>query len=196
MSKIRKLTNPSATGPKKTATEQSPGLTQLSPQRRGPSPKSLRLLGLPHPVAENPNTRDILHPPLTRCLQTANITFSTLDLPSGNPFTPTVKELFREGISSHTCDRRGTKTYIHNAFPSYKIEAGFSEDDLLWKPLQGEVPTDEDIRSKKVIDDVFGSGDSTWISITSHSGEIASILRGESFPFTRSVCLNWRMSGC
>jgi broad specificity phosphatase PhoE len=125
--------------------------------------------------------------PLTRCLQTANITFSTLDLPSGKPFIPTVKELFREGISGHTCDWRGTKTYIHYAFPSYKIEAGFSEDDLLWKPLQGEVSTDEDIRSKKVIDDVFGSDDSTWISITSHSGEIASILRGESLFFLQNV---------
>jgi broad specificity phosphatase PhoE len=125
--------------------------------------------------------------PLTRCLQTANITFSTLDLPSGKPFIPTVKELFREGISGHTCDRRGTKTYIHNAFPSYKIEAEFSEDDLLWKPLQGEVPTDEDIRSKKVIDDVFGNDDSTWISITSHSGEIASILRGEPLSFFRNL---------
>ena len=98
-----------------------------------------------------------------------------------------MKELFREGISGHTCDRRGTKTYIHNAFPSYKIEAGFSEDDLLWKPLQGELPTDEDIRSKKVIDDVFGSDDSTWISITSHSGEIASILRGESLTFLQNL---------
>jgi len=116
---------------------------------------------------------------LTRCLQTANITFSGLKLPSRQPFIPTVKELFREGISGHTCDRRGTKTYIHDAFHAYKIEAGFSEDDLLWKADQGEVPTDEDIRSKKALDSVFGSDDSTYISITSHSGEIASILRGK-----------------
>ncbi|PMD62443.1 phosphoglycerate mutase family protein [Hyaloscypha bicolor E] len=115
--------------------------------------------------------------PLTRCLQTANITFSGLDLPSRQPFIPTVKELFREGISGHTCDRRGTKTYIQDAFPAYKIEAGFSEDDLLWKPLQGEVPVDEDIRSKIGLDEVFDSDDSTYISITSHSGEIASLLR-------------------
>jgi hypothetical protein len=89
-----------------------------------------------------------------------------------------VKELFREGISGHTCDRRGNKTYIHNSFPRYKIEAGFSEEDLLWKPLEGEVPTDQDIRSKTVLDEVFGSDESTWMSVTSHSGEIASILRG------------------
>jgi broad specificity phosphatase PhoE len=117
--------------------------------------------------------------PLTRCLQTANITFSGLDLPSRRPFIPTVKELFREGISGHTCDRRGTRTYIHDAFPSYNIEAGFSEDDLLWKPLQGEVQVDENIRSKTALDEVFNSDDSTYISITSHSGEIASILSGK-----------------
>jgi broad specificity phosphatase PhoE len=116
--------------------------------------------------------------PLTRCLQTANITFSQLPLPWYQPFIPTVKELFREGISGHTCDRRSNKTYIHDSFPHYKIEAGFSEEDLLWKPLEGEVPTDQDIRSKTVLDEVFGSDESTWMSVTSHSGEIASILRG------------------
>ena len=92
---------------------------------------------------------------MTRCLQTANITFSGLKLPSRQPFIPVVKELFREGISGHTCDRRGTKTYIETAFPEYKIEAGFSGDDLLWKPLQGEVQVDENIRSKTVLDEVF-----------------------------------------
>ncbi|TVY46279.1 putative phosphoglycerate mutase [Lachnellula cervina] len=107
---------------------------------------------------------------------TANITFSQLPL-SLHPFVPTVKELFREGISGHTCDRRGNKTYIHNAFPRYTIEAGFSEEDLLFKPLESEVPTDQDIRSKTVLDDVFGSDGHTWLSVTSHSGEIASILR-------------------
>jgi hypothetical protein len=94
---------------------------------------------------------------------------------------PQVKELFRETISGHTCDRRGSKTYIHSAFPSYTFEAGFAENDTLWEALHGETDTDQDIRSKKVLDDVFLTDSSTYISITSHSGEIASILRGE-FP--------------
>jgi hypothetical protein len=66
-------------------------------------------------------------------LETSNITFSTLPLPWNRPFIPTVKELFREGISGHTCDRRGNKTYIQDNFPTYVIEKGFSEQDLLWK---------------------------------------------------------------
>lgn len=119
--------------------------------------------------------------PLTRCLQTANLTFSGLPLPRQYPFAPEVKEFFREGISGHTCDRRGSRTYISNAFPNYKIEPGFSETDQLWQPLHAETPPDQDIRSKKVLDDVFSTDDSTYISITSHSGEIASLLRGETF---------------
>ena len=119
--------------------------------------------------------------PLSRCLVTANLTFFGLDLPAFHPFVPEVKELFRETISGHTCDRRSNKTYIHNGFPTYTFEAGFAENDMLWEALHGETDADEDIRSKKVLDDVFLSDSSTYISITSHSGEISSILRGWSY---------------
>ncbi|CAG8954695.1 hypothetical protein HYFRA_00004617 [Hymenoscyphus fraxineus] len=115
--------------------------------------------------------------PLTRCLQTANITFSQLRLRHGAPFRPTVKEYFREGISGHTCDRRSSKAHIHGLFPRYKIEEGFAECDELWKPLLAEQPVNQDVRTKTVLDDVFGSDKHTWVSITSHSGEISSILR-------------------
>lgn len=117
--------------------------------------------------------------PLTRCLQTAEITFAGLDLPSRQPFDLTVKEDFREGISGHTCDRRGTKTYIEEAFPEYKVEEGFSETDLLWRALFAEPQKNEDIRIKTGLDQVFDSDDSTYVSITAHSGAIGSMLRGE-----------------
>jgi broad specificity phosphatase PhoE len=129
-------------------------------------------------VQKIPTPQSYYTRPLSRCLQTANITFSRLQLPSRHPFIPEVKELFREGISGHTCDRRSSKTYIHENFPSYRIEDGFTEIDELWVALHGETDVGEDIRSKKVLDRVFGADDNTWISITSHSGEIASILRG------------------
>jgi broad specificity phosphatase PhoE len=115
--------------------------------------------------------------PLYRCLDTAKLTFSGLNLPRGSPFVPTVKEFFREGISAHTCDRRSTKSYIHKNFPSYKFEKGFAEKDPYWTALHAETSADQDIRSKKVLDDVFTSDDSTYISVTAHSGEIASLLR-------------------
>ena len=115
--------------------------------------------------------------PLSRCLQTANITFSGLNLPVYYPFIPTVKELLREGISIHTCDHRRSKTYIQENYPSYIIEPGFSEYDELWDGVTAETQDAQDSRSKKWLDQVFVTDDHTWISVTSHSGEIASTLR-------------------
>ena len=108
-------------------------------------------------------------------MSTAELTFSGLELQ--HPFVETVKELFREGISGHTCDRRQSKSYIRSAFPEYKIEKGFTEEDELFQPLKAETATDQDIRTKKVLDDVFRNDGKTFISVTSHSGEISSILR-------------------
>lgn len=114
--------------------------------------------------------------PLSRCLVTANITFADLSLPASRPFAPTVKEFFREGISIHTCDRRRSKTYIHNLLPSYKFEDGFAETDTLWNGVTAEDGSGQYARSKVALDEVFTDDEATWISITSHSGEIASLL--------------------
>lgn len=120
--------------------------------------------------------------PLSRCLATARLTFAGLALPRGSPFAPTVKERFREGVSAHTCDRRSTRSYIRENFPGYRFERGFAERDPLWTPLFAETSAAQDVRSKAVLDDVFASDESTYISVTSHSGEIASLLRGKRDP--------------
>ena len=67
------------------------------------------------------------------------------------------------------------------------FEEGFAEEDLLWKPLRAETPTDEDVRSRTVLDEVFRADDSTYVSVTSHSGEIASLLRGEFLRYLFSI---------
>lgn len=120
--------------------------------------------------------------PLTRTLQTANYTFTDLSLPAhAAPFNPLVKELFREGISIHTCDHRRSKTYIYNLFPEWRIEKGFSEEDELWNGVTGETSAAQDVRSMTALNEVFFTNeakkDDAFISITSHSGEISSILR-------------------
>lgn len=117
--------------------------------------------------------------PLTRCLQTANLTFGGLQLEEGKPFVPVIKELFRETMGVHTCDQRSSKSYIHELFPSWRFEEGFVEEDPLWDPLVRETNGSQDVRSKTVLDDLFASDRKTWISVSSHSGEISSILRGE-----------------
>ncbi|CAI7616537.1 unnamed protein product [Penicillium pancosmium] len=120
--------------------------------------------------------------PLTRTLQTANYTFTDLSLPrSAAPFNPLVKELFREGISIHTCDHRSSRSYIHNLFPKWAIEAGFTEDDELWNGVTGETSAAQDVRSTTALNEVFFTSASekseAVVSVTAHSGEISSILR-------------------
>ncbi|KIV84835.1 hypothetical protein PV11_00590 [Exophiala sideris] len=114
--------------------------------------------------------------PLSRCLETANLTFSGLPLPAKNPFLPTIKEKLRESISEHTCDRRSNKTYIHNMFPTWPIEANFTEYDELWTGVTAETDGAQQVRSKQLLDNIFTTDCSTWMSFTSHSGEIGTIL--------------------
>ena len=115
--------------------------------------------------------------PLFRCLQTANITFTRLNLPDDRPFKPVVKELLREVMGEHTCDRRSSRTVIHDAFPSFEIEPGFAENDELWQAEHRETDAEHDVRTLRFLDDIFEHDTSTYLSFTSHSGAIASLLR-------------------
>lgn len=132
--------------------------------------------------------------PLTRCLRTAALSFEgvvVVDDSESEPWVPTVKEGLREGISIHTCNRRRRRAYIAAAYPGWRVERGFSEHDELWNGVTSETPEAQDARSRALLDDVFGSAstlaydddegerlDATrYVSFTSHSGEIASLLR-------------------
>lgn len=117
--------------------------------------------------------------PLYRCLDTANLTFGALNLPSGaTPFVPTIKEGLREEYGIATSTRRSNRTYIHDSFPTYNIEAGFTEQDELWKSWVVELPFQIDERTKTALGDIFKAEQTAQIvSITSHSYTTASILR-------------------
>lgn len=114
--------------------------------------------------------------PLSRCVVTADVTFANLSLPRSRPFDPVIKEYLREGISIHTCDRRSSKAYIHELAPHFRFEKGFAQTDELWRGTEGETADHQLARSKEVLDDIFTSDEATWISITSHSGEIGKLL--------------------
>lgn len=103
-------------------------------------------------------------------------TFGGLTLPADRPFTPTIKEFFREGTSIHTCDRRSNKTTIASLVPSWPFEPSFAENDPYWNGVTGGESSSQAARSRPVLDEVFTEDDSTWVSVTSHSGEIGSIL--------------------
>lgn len=116
--------------------------------------------------------------PMYRCLQTASLTWSEIPLPADKPpFQPLIKELVREVLGEHTCDKRSTRTVIHQAFPDFPFEDGFAEQDDLWRADHRESHDEHDARNQALLDDIFAHDDHEVLSLTSHSGSIASILR-------------------
>lgn len=85
---------------------------------------------LPHGI---PPPETFYVSPLTRTVQTADATFKELKLPQGKEYRPLIKELLREALGIHTCDKRSKKSEIENAFPHLTFEEGFSEEDKLWE---------------------------------------------------------------
>ena len=121
--------------------------------------------------------------PLRRCLDTAELTFGGLPLTKERQFKATVKELLRETMGVHTCDQRSSKSRIFNLFEQafshgdFVFEDGFLEADELYQPDHRETNAETDARLRLLLDDVFAHDESECISLTSHSGAIASILR-------------------
>jgi len=114
--------------------------------------------------------------PLTRTIETADLSFNNLPLPKDKPYRPYIKELLREALGVHTCDRRSTKTHITNTFPQVSFEPGFEEQDTLWEKDYREPSSARRYRLAMFLDDVFETDGNVWLSLTSHSGAIASIL--------------------
>jgi len=114
--------------------------------------------------------------PLMRCLATAEITFWGLQVPNDRPFEPEVKELLRETIGVHTCDKRSSKSDILTSYPYVNFERGFAENDPFWEPQLREPPKATEARLSELLDDIFQNEKRTWLSLTSHSGAIAAIL--------------------
>ncbi|KAI5917152.1 histidine phosphatase superfamily [Camillea tinctor] len=117
--------------------------------------------------------------PLIRSAITANLTFDDLPLPRDRPFAPVIKEGFREGISIRTCDARSDRSAIAELLPGFRFETGFAEHDPLWRGDEGEGETAEAQlrRTREVMDEVFAQDANTWISITTHSGQISKNLQ-------------------
>ncbi|GAB7328517.1 hypothetical protein MBLNU13_g00479t1 [Cladosporium sp. NU13] len=114
--------------------------------------------------------------PLMRCLKTAELEWAALGFEG---FRPLIREMAREVMGEHTCDRRSSKTKIHAAQPNWLIEEGFTEEDELWEADHRETHAEHDVRTQKLLDQVFGNEgkDASVVSLTSHSGAIASLMR-------------------
>ncbi|POS85555.1 hypothetical protein EPUL_003842, partial [Erysiphe pulchra] len=115
--------------------------------------------------------------PLLRCQQTAWNTFFGLSLPAEKPFKPVIKELLRECIGVHTCDKRSSRTEIQARYPDWIFEDGFTEMDELWSSTLRETNEAIDQRTKVALDEILLNDKDTFISISTHSGQIGSALR-------------------
>lgn len=116
--------------------------------------------------------------PFTRALDTYKETWNHLHSDNIDD-SPLVVEDIRETIGVHTCDRRRTRSYIRESYPSYLIENGFTEEDELWTADYRETPAEQNIRIRRFLDNyVFGcDGDDTMVvGVTAHSGTINSVL--------------------
>lgn len=101
-------------------------------------------------------------------------------------------------IGAHTCDERSSKSVIKKEWPDVVFERGFREKDELFKSEWRESDDAHDQRSRKALDGVFGKGEDgegkSWISLSSHSGAIASLLRGSCHLFYQQHYCFWSLS--
>ncbi|KAF5315309.1 hypothetical protein D9619_007545 [Psilocybe cf. subviscida] len=111
--------------------------------------------------------------PLRRALDTCDFIFE------GHPGDFLVVENCREENGVHTCDKRSSRSDIQKYKPHFAIEAGLTEEDLLWHPTIRETKPEVAERARKVLDFIFKTdtgSDDVFISITAHGGFINGFL--------------------
>lgn len=97
---------------------------------------------------------------------------------------PLVVEDLRETIGVHTCDKRRSKTFIHDRYPDFAFEKDFTEEDVLWTATHRETPAEQNVRTRRFLDALFENDWDTvpskrrqsFVSVTAHSGVINSFL--------------------
>ncbi|CAI5758655.1 unnamed protein product [Candida verbasci] len=109
--------------------------------------------------------------PLRRCLQTWNLTWG-----NSTDKQPIIKEYAREVYGIDTESERHNKSFIHENWPEFKFEPGFSELDPLWKSDLREKNQHVDYRAASLLTELFETDDKV-VSIVTHSGIMYAILR-------------------
>lgn len=86
--------------------------------------------------------------PMSRALNTFQVTFSSIvDDPP-----PLILEGLRDTYGLRTADLRHNKTWIHQTYPAYEFEEGFTEQDELWKKDERETDEHTQQRVQEVLD--------------------------------------------
>lgn len=113
----------------------------------------------------------ILSSPLRRCLRTTQL---ALPPEAGIP-RPLIKGKLRERLRVHTCDQRSSRSWIAEHYPSFTIEPGFMEEDVLWSPNRRETIEEHTLRSFELLDDLFNGDYGDHIVLSAHSGAIMAL---------------------
>lgn len=116
-----------------------------------------------------PPPQSIYSSPLRRCLRTTSLAFEHLPLEADSK-KPSIKENLRERNGVHCCDKRSSKTWIASAYPSFQIEADFTEKDELWTSDRRETLEEHVERTNLLLDDIFDNDNNEFIALVAHSG--------------------------
>ncbi|KAH8080188.1 histidine phosphatase superfamily [Filobasidium floriforme] len=109
--------------------------------------------------------------PFTRTADTMRLSFGEVLKGEKPVFVEGLREIFGE----QTCDQRRSKSYLAERFPDYEFEAGFAEEDPLWKPDERELEVNRRVRVREQLYRIFDECDETYISITSHACSTLSL---------------------
>ncbi|KAK7946149.1 uncharacterized protein PG986_010470 [Apiospora aurea] len=126
--------------------------------------------------------------PMVRCLETTELIYSDVLRENGRNIQPVIKENLRERLTNHTCDRRRTRSSIEKNFPKFYFEPGFKEEDTLWRARStdgsttAETDDEHTARKQRLLEDIFDTDNSHFISLTTHSYAISGILASVGSP--------------
>ncbi len=123
--------------------------------------------------------------PLARCLETTKLVYAPIMAKHGRSFQPLVKELLRERLTDHTCDKRSTRQWITENYPAYVLDEDFEMEDTLWRADRSETNEEHVARKRQLLEDVFTNDKSTFVSLTTHSYAISAILEVVEAPHFR-----------
>ncbi|CAI6092660.1 unnamed protein product [Clonostachys chloroleuca] len=123
--------------------------------------------------------------PLARCLETAKLVFKGVVEGQGKPFKPIVKELLRERLTDHTCDRRRARKWITATYPEYELEPAFADKDVLWHADRSESNAENVARTQRLLEDIWKGDPGAFIALITHSFALSSMLEVIHAPHFR-----------
>lgn len=120
--------------------------------------------------------------PLTRCLQTTQVTWESVPLPPSTNKQPKVKEALRELFGIHTCDRRSSAAQIRARFPAAIVGSEISDADELWTPDRRETLEEHAELWRGFLRRLFEEDGAEFVSLTTHSGAVRALYLAIGHP--------------